>query len=229
MATLLGTAFSRLPIVGPYISLIFSIMGAIIGAKVALNKREDILLFFNRVWFARNKDNTRKTNARNASRTYKLLDTSVLIDGRILDVIRLGFLEGVIVIPKFVLEELQKIADSGDTLKRNRGRRGLDIVRAIQADKNAVVEIAEKDYDDITEVDTKLVRLAKERGGMVATNDFNLSKVAEIQGVRVLNINDLANALKQSVLPGEELQIYLAKEGKEPGQAIGTWMTGPWW
>lgn len=149
------------------------------------------------------------------------MDTSVLIDGRILDVIRLGFLEGVIVIPKFVLEELQKIADSGDTLKRNRGRRGLDIVRAIQADKNAVVEIAEKDYDDITEVDTKLVRLAKERGGMVATNDFNLSKVAEIQGVRVLNINDLANALKQSVLPGEELQIYLAKEGKEPGQAIG--------
>ena len=221
VATLLGTAFSRLPIVGPYISLIFSIMGAIIGAKVALNKREDILLFFNRVWFARNKDNARKASARNASRTYKLLDTSVLIDGRILDVIRLGFLEGIIVIPKFVLEELQKIADSGDTLKRNRGRRGLDIVRAIQGDKNAVVEIADKDYDDITEVDTKLVRLAKERGGMVATNDFNLSKVAEIQGVRVLNINDLANALKQSVLPGEELQIYLAKEGKDPGQAIG--------
>ena len=221
VATLLGTAFSRLPIVGPYISLIFSIMGAIIGAKVALNKREDIHLFFNRVWFARNKDNTRKNNARNASRTYKLLDTSVLIDGRILDVIRLGFLEGVIVIPKFVLEELQKIADSGDTLKRNRGRRGLDIVRAIQADKNAVVEIAEKDYDDITEVDTKLVRLAKERGGMVATNDFNLRKVAEIQGVRVLIIYVLSNALKQSVLPLEELQIYLAKEGKEPGQAIG--------
>ena len=194
-----------------------------------MNKREDILLFFNRVWFARNKDNARKASARNASRTYKLLDTSVLIDGRILDVIRLGFLEGIIVIPKFVLEELQKIADSGDTLKRNRGRRGLDIVRAIQGDKNAVVEIADKDYDDITEVDTKLVRLAKERGGMVATNDFNLSKVAEIQGVRVLNINDLANALKQSVLPGEELQIYLAKEGKEPGQAIGTWTTVPWW
>jgi uncharacterized protein YacL len=221
VATLLGTAFSRIPIIGPYISLLFSIMGAIIGAKVALNKREDIQSFFNRVWFARGKENARKLGSRHVSRTYKLLDTSVLIDGRILDVIRLGFLEGVIVIPKFVLEELQKVADSGDTLKRNRGRRGLDIVRAIQADKNATVEIAEKDYDDITEVDTKLVRLAKEMNGIVATNDFNLSKVAEIQGVKVLNINDLANALKQSVLPGEELQIYLAKEGKEPGQAIG--------
>lgn len=221
VATLLGTAFSRIPIIGPYISLLFSIMGAIIGAKVALNKREDIQSFFNRVWFARGKETARKLGSRHASRTYKLLDTSVLIDGRILDVIRLGFLEGVIVIPKFVLEELQKVADSGDTLKRNRGRRGLDIVRAIQADKKAAVEIAEKDYDDITEVDTKLVRLAREMNGIVATNDFNLSKVAEIQGVKVLNINDLANALKQSVLPGEELQIYLAKEGKEPGQAIG--------
>lgn len=221
VATLLGTAFSRLPILGPYISLIFSILGALIGAKVALNKRRDILTFFNRVWFARAKDGVKKNAARHAFRTYKLLDTSVLIDGRILEVIRLGFLEGVIVIPQFVLEELQKIADSGDTLKRNRGRRGLDIVREIQADKNAVVEISDKDYDDITEVDAKLVRLAKEKGGVVATNDFNLSKVAEIQGVRVLNINDLANALKQSVLPGEELRIYLAKEGKEPGQAIG--------
>ena len=221
VASLLGTSFSRLPIIGPYISLVFSIIGALVGAKVALNKREDIVSFFNRMWFSRNKENTKKNSIRHASRTYKLLDTSVLIDGRILDVIRLGFLEGVIVIPKFVLEELQKIADSGDTLKRNRGRRGLDIVRAIQANKVVEVEIADDDYDDITEVDTKLVRLAKKRGGIVATNDFNLSKVAEIQGVKVLNINDLANALKQSVLPGEELQLYLAKEGKEPGQAIG--------
>ncbi len=221
VAALLGTSFSRLPIVGPYISLAFSIIGAIVGAKVALNKRADIVSFFNRLWFSKNKENSRKNTTRHASRTYKLLDTSVLIDGRILDVIRLGFLEGVIVIPKFVLEELQKVADSGDSLKRNRGRRGLDIVRAIQANKEVEVEIADDDYDDITEVDTKLVRLAKKRSGIVATNDFNLSKVAEIQGVKVLNINDLANALKQTVLPGEELQIFLAKEGKEPGQAIG--------
>ena len=221
VSALLGTSFSRLPIIGPYISLLFSIIGALVGAKVALNKREDIVSFFNRLWFSKNKESGRKNTVRHASRTYKLLDTSVLIDGRILDVIRLGFLEGVIVIPKFVLEELQKVADSGDSLKRNRGRRGLDIVRAIQANKTVEVEIADDDYDDITEVDTKLVRLAKKRNGIVATNDFNLSKVAEIQGVKVLNINDLANALKQTVLPGEELQIFLAKEGKEPGQAIG--------
>ena len=221
VAALLGTLFSRLPIVGPYISLIFSILGALVGAKVALNKRADIISFFNRLWFSRNKDNAKKANNRNVSRTYKFLDTSVLIDGRILEVIRLGFLEGVVVIPKFVLEELQKIADSGDTLKRNRGRRGLDIVREIQANKAVEVEISDRDYDDITEVDTKLVRLAREKNGIVATNDFNLAKVAEIQGVKVLNINDLANALKQTLLPGEEIQLYLAKDGKEPGQAIG--------
>ncbi|MCD2436147.1 PIN/TRAM domain-containing protein [Acidaminococcus sp. NSJ-142] len=221
VAALLGTSFSRLPIVGPYISLIFSILGALVGAKVALNKRADIISFFNRLWFSRNKDNAKKANNRNVSRTYKFLDTSVLIDGRILEVIRLGFLEGVVVIPKFVLEELQKIADSGDTLKRNRGRRGLDIVREIQANKAVEVEISDRDYDDITEVDTKLVRLAREKNGIVATNDFNLAKVAEIQGVKVLNINDLANALKQTLLPGEEIQLYLAKDGKEPGQAIG--------
>ena len=147
VAALLGTSFSRLPIVGPYISLAFSIIGAIVGAKVALNKRADIVSFFNRLWFSKNKESGRKNTVRHASRTYKLLDTSVLIDGRILDVIRLGFLEGVIVIPKFVLEELQKVADSGDSLKRNRGRRGLDIVRAIQANKTVEVEIADDDYD----------------------------------------------------------------------------------
>ena len=105
-------------------------------------------------------------------------------------------------------------------MKRNRGRRGLDVVKEIQADKLAKVEISERDYDDITEVDAKLVRLAKEIGGVVATNDFNLSKVAEIQGVRILNINDLANAVKPAVLPGEEMKVFLAKEGKEQGQAI---------
>ncbi len=221
VAALLGTSFSRLPIIGPYISLILSVIGAIVGAKVALNKRADIVTFFNRIWFtSRNKDNAKKS-VHHVSRTNKILDTSVLIDGRILEVIRLGFLEGTIVIPKFVLEELQKIADSADTLKRNRGRRGLDIVKEIKALKGVNIDISSTDYDDITEVDAKLVRLAGAMKGILATNDFNLSKVAEIQGIQVLNINDLANALKQSVLPGEELRIYLAKEGKEPGQAIG--------
>ena len=221
VAALLGTSFSRLPIIGPYISLIFSILGAIVGAKVALNKRADIVSFFNRIWFSSRVKESSKKTASHVSRTHKLLDTSVLIDGRILEIIRLGFLEGTIIIPKFVLEELQKIADSADTLKRNRGRRGLDIVQEIKDLKNVSIEIVDKDFDDLTEVDAKLVRLAAQMKGVLATNDFNLSKVAKIQGVPVLNVNDLANALKQAVLPGEELRIFLAKEGKEQGQAIG--------
>jgi len=222
VATLLGTAFSKLPIVGPYITLILSVIGAVVGANVAVNKSDEIISLFSRLKVVRpSSEGTKKTTGRVDSSNYKMLDTSVLIDGRIVDVIKTGFLEGTIVIPHFVLEELQKIADSADTLKRNRGRRGLDIVKAIQANKLVKVEISNVDYDDTTEVDTKLLRLAKDWGGVVATNDFNLSKVADIQGVRILNINDLANALKQAVLPGEEMQIFLAKEGKEPGQAIG--------
>ena len=201
VAALLGTSFSRLPIIGPYISLIFSILGAIVGAKVALNKRTDIVSFFNRIWFSSRVKESSKKTASHVSRTHKLLDT--------------------IIIPKFVLEELQKIADSADTLKRNRGRRGLDIVQEIKDLKNVSIEIVDKDFDDLTEVDAKLVRLAAQMKGVLATNDFNLSKVAKIQGVPVLNVNDLANALKQAVLPGEELRIFLAKEGKEQGQAIG--------
>ena len=221
VASLLGTSFSRLPIIGPYISLILSLIGAIVGAKVALNKRADIVSFFNRIWFsARSKEGGKKPN-HPVSCTNKILDTSVLIDGRILDVIRLGFLEGTIVIPKFVLEELQKIADSADTLKRNRGRRGLDIVKKIQEERRADIQIWDTDYDDITEVDAKLVRLALAKKGALATNDYNLSKVAEIQGIRVLNLNELANALKQIVLPGETMQVFLTREGKEQGQAIG--------
>ena len=222
VATLFGSAFSRLPIVGPYIPLLLSIVSAIVGAKVALSKRTDIEIFFDRTGFFKGtKDKAKKTAPKTVSCNYKILDTSVLIDGRVADIIGTGFLEGPIVIAQFVLEELQKIADSADTLKRNRGRRGLDVVKEIQNNTVAKVVIAEKDYDDITEVDAKLLRLAKEMGGYVATNDYNLSKVADIQGVRTLNINDLANALKQAVLPGEELNVFLAKEGKEPGQAIG--------
>ena len=222
LANLLGSSFSRLPFVGPYIPLLLSLVFALVGAKVALRKRAEVVAFFNRVASLRiPRDNSKKNVAHKAYCNHKILDTSVLIDGRIADIIKTGFLEGRIVIPKFVLEELQKIADSADTLKRNRGRRGLDVVKEIQTNKVAEVVISDTDYDDLTEVDAKLVRLAREEGGVVATNDFNLSKVAEIQGVRILNVNDLANAVKQAVLPGEELQVFLAKEGKEAGQAIG--------
>ena len=150
----------------------------------------------------------------------KLLDTSVIIDGRIADVCETGFVEGVFYTPRFVLQELQRIADSSDPLKRNRGRRGLDILNRMQ--KSSVnIEMLELDAPETREVDEKLLILAKKHGAKIITNDFNLNKVAEIQGVPVLNINDLANALKPAVLPGELLTIRVIKEGKEAGQGIG--------
>ncbi|RDY68073.1 PIN/TRAM domain-containing protein [Halobacillus sp. SY10] len=150
----------------------------------------------------------------------KILDTSVIIDGRIADICDTHFLEGTIVIPQFVLEELQHIADSSDGLKRNRGRRGLDVLNRLQKDLPVNVEIYEGDFEDIQEVDSKLVKLAKVMNGIVVTNDFNLNKVCEFQNVQVLNINDLANAVKPVVLPGEEMTIQVIKDGKEQNQGV---------
>jgi uncharacterized protein YacL len=150
----------------------------------------------------------------------KLLDTNVIIDGRIADVCRVGFIEGPIFIPRFVLEELQQIADSSDQLKRARGRRGLDILNQMQ--KEMSLEVTEYNHDDgPEEVDAKLVALAQELDASVVTNDFNLNKVAELQGVKVLNVNELANALKPVVLPGEEMRVTIVKEGKEQNQGVG--------
>jgi uncharacterized protein YacL len=151
---------------------------------------------------------------------HKILDTSVIIDGRIADICKTGFLDGTMVIPEFVLEELQHIADSSDLLKRNRGRRGLDILNRIQKELDVKVLIYEGDFDEISEVDSKLVRLAKVLQGKVVTNDYNLNKVCELQGVPVLNINDLANAVKPIVLPGEEIVVQVIKDGKEYGQGV---------
>ncbi|CAG7647554.1 putative PIN and TRAM-domain containing protein YacL [Paenibacillus solanacearum] len=151
---------------------------------------------------------------------HKILDTSVIIDGRIADICKTGFIEGTLVIPEFVLEELQHIADSSDLLKRNRGRRGLDILNKIQKELDVKVLIYEGDFEEISEVDSKLVRLAKVLQGKVITNDFNLNKVCELQGVSVLNINDLANAVKPVVLPGEEILVQVIKDGKEHGQGV---------
>jgi len=150
----------------------------------------------------------------------KILDTSVIIDGRVADIAETRFVEGLWVIPRFVLRELQSIADSADSMKRKRGRRGLDIVKKLQK-AEIEIEILERDYSRIRDVDSKLVALAKEIGGKVVTNDFNLNKVAEIQQVPVLNINDLANSLKPVVLPGEEMAIFVLKEGKESQQGVG--------
>ena len=150
----------------------------------------------------------------------KILDTSVIIDGRILDIVKTQFIEGKIMIPVFVLDELRHIADSSDKLRRSRGRRGLDLLKEIQNLKQVPVEIIQKDYPDIEEVDMKLLRLAEDIHGVVVTNDFNLNKVAQLQKVSVLNINDLANAIKPIVLPNEEMTVMIIKEGKEHEQGI---------
>ncbi|MCX5678364.1 MAG: PIN domain-containing protein [Candidatus Omnitrophica bacterium] len=149
-----------------------------------------------------------------------LLDTSVIIDGRAADMLHTKFIEGRLVIPRFVLRELQQIADSQDALKRNRGRRGLDILNKLQKSTDFDVRIQEEDFPDVKEVDAKLVKLAKLLGAKVLTNDFNLNKVAELQGVTVLNINELANALRPVVLPGEVMEVRISKEGKEHNQGI---------
>ena len=150
----------------------------------------------------------------------KLLDTSVIIDGRIADLCETGFIEGTLVVPHFILQELQHISDSSDGLKRARGRRGLDILNVLQKMTNIQVKLVEDDFPHVKEVDTKLIELGKQMDGKVLTNDFNLNKVAGIQGVEVLNINDLCNALKPVVLPGETIRVFVLKEGKESGQGV---------
>jgi uncharacterized protein YacL len=150
----------------------------------------------------------------------KILDTSVIIDGRIADVIEIGFVEGTFIIPQFILQELQYIADSPDPIRRTKGRRGLDIIHRIQKLANIEVRIVEQDFSKIKEVDAKLIALARLFSAKVITNDFNLSKVAQLQGVSVMNINELANILKPVVLPGESLNLFIAKEGKEHNQGV---------
>ena len=153
-------------------------------------------------------------------RRYKILDTSVIIDGRIADLCDTGFIDGTLVIPQFVLKELQLVADSADSMKRNRGRRGLDILQKIQKMSGVEVTVSDSDYPEIREVDLKLIELAKTLQGKIVTNDFNLNKVAQLRGVDVLNINELANALKPVVLPGEIMKVFILKEGKEYNQGV---------
>ena len=150
-----------------------------------------------------------------------ILDTSVIIDGRIADISESGFLDAALVVPQFILRELQHIADSQDPLRRNRGRKGLEILQRMKKLPGSRVTISESDFPDIREVDLKLIELARHLGARILTNDFNLNKVAELRGVRVLNINVLANALKPVVLPGETMPVFILKEGKEPNQGVG--------
>jgi uncharacterized protein YacL len=155
-----------------------------------------------------------------SKRSYKILDTSVIIDGRIADICATGFLDGVLVIPQFVLRELQQVADSPDPLKRNRGRRGLDILQKIQKIASLNVQIVDDDFPQVRDVDMKLIELAKVYGAKIVTNDFNLNKIAQLQGIEVLNINELANSLKPIVLPGEIMRVFILKEGKEFNQGV---------
>jgi len=153
-------------------------------------------------------------------RRYRILDTSVIIDGRIADVCETGFIDGTLVVPQFVLKELQLVADSGDSLKRNRGRRGLDILQKIQKMSGVEVTISDVDFPEVREVDLKLIELARTLQGKIVTNDFNLNKVAQLRGVQVLNVNELANSLKPVVLPGEIMKVFILKEGKEYNQGV---------
>jgi len=156
-----------------------------------------------------------------ARSTPKILDTSVIIDGRIAEIADAGFIEGPLVIPQFVLVELQQVADSSDPLKRNRGRRGLDMLQRIQKNPVVPIQIVDTDFPEVREVDLKLIELALKAEGKIVTNDFNLNKVAQLRGVKILNINDLANCLRPLVLPGEPMRIFVSKEGKEHGQGVG--------
>jgi uncharacterized protein YacL len=160
------------------------------------------------------------SNESKPRRNFKVLDTSVIIDGRVADVCETGFIDGTLIVPQFVLRELQLVADSSDQLKRNRGRRGLDILQRMQKMGTITVQIVEEDFPQMREVDMKLIELAKQYEAKIVTNDFNLNKVSQLQGVPVLNINELANALKPVVLPGEAMRVFILKEGKEYNQGV---------
>ena len=271
IANLLSYSFAKIPVVGDYIPVIFSIVIGYLGIHITIKKRKELTGSFEfipkmlkevlrnretqaaenipevktqKVSIERPKsykkdrkekidpkvpeqapvtpiDTTSPAKPVEVDKNFKLLDTNVIIDGRIADICRTGFLEGTILIPVFVLEELQHIADSPDSLRRVRGRRGLDVLKQIQDDSLKLkVEVMNVDFDDIQEVDSKLVRLAQKVKGKIITNDFNLNKVAQLRGVEVLNINDLSNAVKPVVIPGEIMRVQVVKDGKEPGQGV---------
>ncbi|UII56048.1 PIN/TRAM domain-containing protein [Cytobacillus spongiae] len=218
IAFLIGYAFNAIdiPFLNTVAPILLTLLFGYLGFQVGFKKRDELLNLFSN----RKRKNAEEEVEKQPENKLKILDTSVIIDGRIADICQTGFLEGTIVIPQFVLEELQHIADSSDVLKRNRGRRGLDILNRIQKELAINVEIYEGDFEEIQEVDSKLVKLAKISNGVVVTNDFNLNKVCELQKVAVLNINDLANAVKPVVLPGEEMNVQVIKDGKEHNQGV---------
>jgi uncharacterized protein YacL len=211
IATLISVALVRIPIVGPYLTVPIYLLAGYFTAYLAAKKHVEIL---------------RLLGVRGAFEVVpgltpaKLLDSSAIIDGRILEIIDTGFVEGELLVPRFVIEELQRLADSADAEKRVRGRRGLDFVKRLQKSSGAV-RIDGADYADIEAVDAKLVRLAAETGAQIISTDYTLKKVAEIQGVKLLNVNDLANSVKPAVLPGEVIEVKILREGREQNQGVG--------
>jgi uncharacterized protein YacL len=222
LAFLAGYLLSGLPLIGPYARLVTGLVFGYLGLHLALQRREELASIFQRAGaHAASAQSAPAPPApeRAKSRvTPKLLDTSVIIDGRIADICTSGFLEGPLLVPRSVLVELQRVADSSDFLRRSRGRRGLDILNRLQKELSAV-QILE-DGQSTGDVDGQLVALARTHRAWIVTTDFNLSKVAELQGVRVLNINQLAQALRPAVLPGEELSVHVVRDGKEAGQGV---------
>ena len=221
IAGLLAFPLSLLP---PPFSQVLPIMVAVLvayfGVVVFISRQNDIFSFFGSL-SGRGGASSSASGASNGGGRMVLIDTSVIIDGRITDIARTGFLAGTLLIPRFVLNELQHVADSGDALRRQRGRRGLEVLTALQKDPKLSVQISDIDVEGTREVDDKLVILARQMNAPVLTNDFNLNRVAEIQGVQILNINELANAVRAVFLPGEELTVRVIQEGREAKQGVG--------
>jgi uncharacterized protein YacL len=210
VALLIGLITRTVEVLAPYqsyVTVAVSLVLGYLGAVVGIRKRGDIRL------------SSKRPDGTGAPP--KILDTSVIIDGRIAEICESHFIEGRIIIPKFVLDDLQAIADSSDALRRNRGRRGLEILRRMQLRKDLEIVIDSREPDGDDDVDSKLVRFARQHRGKILTNDFNLNKVAELHGIKVLNVNELANALKPVVLPGEEMTVRVTRRGKEPDQGVG--------
>jgi len=213
IALLPSIALFRFGVPGYIISLFLFFISGYICMRVGIVKRSELSAMFNL--------GPGLGGYTTGGQTGRLLDTSVIIDGRIVDITKAGFLDGTMIVPRFILHELQTIADSPDTLKRNRGRRGLDTLNALQKIDNVRVEITDQDFPELTDVDSKLIALSKLTGMVLMTNDYNLNRIAEIQGVKILNINELANAVKPVILPGETFTVKIIREGKEPGQGVG--------
>lgn len=215
IASLLNTVIGKINIIGPYISTVSVIFLAYTGMTVSYRKRNELWGWL--TWRGVKSHQSEQVEERVGP---KILDTSVIIDGRVADICRAGFLEGELVVANFVLDELRHIADLPDFVKRNRGRRGLDILNRMQKEMPGRVVISDVDFPDVAEVDNKLLRLAQQMNGAVVTNDFNLAQVAQVQGVRVMNINELSNALKAVLLPGESFDVDVIHVGKEKDQGV---------